>query len=77
MDWLHVILKTMYKGIYGFKYVQVASLNRELESFTHAKLYTFSALQHWLDTKPALKKLLLEQSIESGQLCSIGRKTEL
>ena len=75
MDWCHVILKTMYKDIHGFKYAQVASLNRELQSFTHAKLYTFGALQQWLDTKPALKKLLLEQSIESGQLCGIEHKT--
>jgi len=69
--------RSQWTGTYGFKYVQVAALNRELESFTHAKLYTLSALQQWLDIKPAFKQLLLEQSIESGQLCSIGRKTEL
>ena len=66
MDWLHVIWKLCTKAF-------MVSNTCKLRWTGSWKVLL---MQSW-DTKPALKKLLLEQSIESGQLCSIGRKTEL
>ena len=70
-EWRHVVLNKVYADQHGFRYVAVTSLDKLLTVTHQTKLYTFLALQQWLQTKAVSKLLILEHSIDSGILFGV------
>ena len=69
--WQHILLRKIYKDNRGVRYVDVAGVDNTLQLHPSGKLFTFSALQTWLQLKPLAENLLMEHSMESGDLVGV------
>ena len=62
-SWDFVVLQRMFRDDKGYKYVRIFSLDKTLQISQTNLLYTFTALLHWLSTKPKRKHILLQTDV--------------
>ena len=70
--WQHILLRKIYKDNRGVRYVDVAGVDNTFQLHPSCKLFTFSALQNWLQSKPLAWHLLLEHSMSQEILLACG-----